>query len=109
MHRAAELDDRVLLHELRLLEVRRQSGGVEKIDHPVRSFCHDDVANASIGALLLAASGPVAGEYGQQGAVTRSLCDYEPMSFDDERRERGTSQVDARRGLPPKLPPIMYN
>ncbi len=94
--RVEMLDHRQLLFELRLLEIRAQRGGGERIDHPSKSFCHDDVANASIGALLMAASGPVAGEYGMHGGgVSRSLCDYDPLTHDDERSSNRRFDSDA--------------
>jgi hypothetical protein len=98
------LDHRQLLHELRLLEIRPQRGGGEKIDHPSRTFCHDDIANSAIGALLLAASGPIAGDYGHQGSNTRSNADYDPLTYDDD-RSRQREPVDNR---PPWMRPTIY-
>lgn len=49
------LDDKRLITELRLLERRPRAGGrSDAIDHPPRA--HDDAANATCGALWLAAS-----------------------------------------------------
>jgi hypothetical protein len=81
------LDNHQLLHELRLLERRPQPGGSEKIDHPARTFCHDDAANAAVGALLLAGDGPAAGNYGQTGSVTKALTEYDPFSDRPSSRE----------------------
>jgi hypothetical protein len=103
-NRVELLDNHQLLHELRLLERRPQPGGAEKIDHPPRSFCHDDLANAAIGALLLAADGPVAGEYGTQSAITRSRVEYDPLTYDDD-RERAVHSEDRR---PAWARPILY-
>jgi len=98
------LDIPLLAGELRRLERRPCAGGRAQVDHPPGS--HDDAANGACGALVLAASQP-APSVAIRSSVTHCLTEYEPM--DDERRERGTSTVDERRGLLPKLPPIMYN
>jgi hypothetical protein len=99
------LDHRQLLHELRLLERTRMRGGGERISHPQRSYCHDDVANSCVGALLLAAEGPVAGDYGRVGDVTHSICDYDPVARGEFGFSGGfVSPVDARRGL---FPPVL--
>jgi len=69
------LDDAKLLTQLRLLERRTRAGGKgDTVDHPPRG--HDDIANAAVGALLLASKKrPHAGP----GALRpgRALTDYD--------------------------------
>ena len=53
--KAELLDNRTLVAQLSALERRTARGGRDSIDHPPGA--HDDVANAAMGALLLAAKG----------------------------------------------------
>ncbi len=101
-HRVDLLDNPQLLTELRLLERRPQPGGGERIDHPNRSYCHDDLANAVVGALLLAAESPAAGTYGQESYVTRSLTEYDVLDVD----RRRPAQTDDPR--PMHARPILF-
>jgi len=101
-HRVELLDNQQLLTELRLLERRPQPGGGEKIDHPNRTYCHDDLANAAIGALLMAAEAPAAGEYGQIGSSSHSVTDYDVLDLD----RRGPAKTDDPR--PMYARPILY-
>jgi hypothetical protein len=50
------LDHPDLLRELRGLERRRGASGRDRIDHRPGQYSHDDMANASCGALVLAAA-----------------------------------------------------
>jgi hypothetical protein len=59
------LDNEVLINQLCALERRPLRGGRDAIDHPPGG--HDDVANAAMGALVLASSGKA---YGR--AMTRA-------------------------------------
>jgi hypothetical protein len=102
-HRVELLDNHQLLTELRLLERRPQPGGGEKIDHPNRVYCHDDLANAVVGALLLAADGPIAGDYGQVNATTRCITEYDVL--DPDRGSRRETGDDPR---PMYARPILY-
>jgi hypothetical protein len=49
------LDNPRLIAQICGLERRTHRGGRDSIDHPQRAGCHDDCANAALGALLLAA------------------------------------------------------
>lgn len=53
-HRVALLDNRQLVNELASLERRTARGGKDSVDHPVGA--KDDLANATLGALLLASA-----------------------------------------------------
>jgi hypothetical protein len=55
------LDHEVLINQMCALERRPSRGGRDSIDHPPGG--HDDVANAALGALVLASSGAGSGVF----------------------------------------------
>lgn len=81
------VDDARLEVELRGLERTPRSGGRgDAVDHAPRA--HDDRINACAGALWLASRQAVSSVAASTTSVSSSICDYNPLTHDEERGHR---------------------
>jgi hypothetical protein len=100
------VDDARLEVELRGLERTPRAGGRgDAIDHAPGRGSHDDRINAVAGALWIASRQLPSSVAAGANYITHCVTEYDVL----EERRRETSTVDERRGLPPKLPPVIYN
>ena len=90
------VDDPRLEVELRNLERAPKAGGrADTIDHPPGRASHDDRINAVCGALWMAARLPSGIAVNSSAAITQTRTDYDPLTYDDDRR-RNTQPQEIR-------------